>query len=94
MNPVHRAARALAENHALVSDGYYTLAARAVLRAIRDFDLDTQDDSEIDILMAGRAVLPEHDEPTQEDALNCWRAMIDEMLRVEAPCPPAPPGRV
>lgn len=53
---------------------------RAVLQAIRDIDLQTQDDTEIAMLMNGCAVLPEHDEPLQEDALNCWQAMIDAAL--------------
>lgn len=53
---------------------------RAVLTAIRDIEIDTQDDVEIGMLIRGRAVLPEHDEPMHEDALNCWQAMIDAAL--------------
>lgn len=55
-------------------------SVKIVLRAIRDIDLQTQDGSEIMMLMAGQAALPEHDEPLQEDALNCWQAMIDAAL--------------
>lgn len=61
--------------------------ARSVLTAMRNIDLDTQNNSEIEMLIRGRAVLPEHDEPMQEDALNCWKAMIDAAL-TEPPCPP------
>jgi hypothetical protein len=54
---------------------------RAVLASMRSIDLETQDDVEINMLVEGRAVLPEHDEPLQEDALNCWRAMIDAAMQ-------------
>ena len=57
--------------------------AREVLAAMQLSDRDTfgnLNESVITILVAGRAVLPEHDEPMQEDAANCWNAMIDAAL--------------
>lgn len=53
---------------------------RAVMRAVRDIDLATQDDVEVNMLVNGTAVLPEHDEALQADALACWQAMIDAVL--------------
>lgn len=58
----------------------YRSCARTVLTAIRDIDLETEDDVEISMLVEGAATLPEHDEPLQADALACWRAMIDASI--------------
>lgn len=95
MTPLERAARALASyryEHGANCQGLdrnqwvdrfwreFEIEARAVLQAIRDIEIDTQDDVEIGMLIRGQAVLPEHDEPMQEDALNCWQAMIDAAL--------------
>ena len=52
-----------------VSQSLYAEDARAVLAAMRE----PTDDMNI----AGRSVMPEHDEPLQEDAAACWGAMID-----------------
>lgn len=60
--------------------GLFVKAARAVLTAIRDIELETEDDVEINMLAEGAATLPEHDEPLQADALACWQAMIDAAL--------------
>lgn len=92
MTPLERAARAACDAAGYdwheTSDGSaypiadeWRKADRAVLTAIRD--INTDDDVEIAMLMAGRAQLPEHDEPMQEDAANCLRAMIDAMLAEE-----------
>ena len=54
--------------------------ARRVLTAMREIDLQSENDVEINMLTHGRAVLPEHDEPMLEDAKNCWQAMIDAAL--------------
>lgn len=58
----------------------FVKAVRAVLTAMRDIDLETEDDVEINMLAEGAATLPEHDEPLQADALACWQAMIDAAL--------------
>jgi hypothetical protein len=59
----------------------YSERVRAVLKAIREIDLATRNSFEIDMLVNGAAVLPEHDEALQEDALACWQAMIDAALQ-------------
>lgn len=65
-------------------------AVRAALMAMRISDADMDDDDYVDMLIAGRAVLPEHDEPLQEDAQACFNAMIDAILaESNTPCPTA-----
>lgn len=58
-----------------ILDGAYDLEdfVVAVLKGIREAATD-------EMLISGAAVLPEHDEPLQEDAANCWQAMIDAAL--------------
>ena len=53
---------------------------RAVLMAIRDIDLQTENDAEINMLVRGVTVLPAFDAPMPSDALDCWQAMIDAAL--------------
>jgi len=50
--------------------------ARAALMAVKELD----DQADADVLINGRAVLPEFDEPTQDDARACFAAMIDAIL--------------
>lgn len=54
----------------------YRAQARAVLMAVREL----QEEADAGALIAGRAVLPEFDEPLQEDAQACFTAMIDAIL--------------
>jgi hypothetical protein len=80
MTIVERAARALADNHLLVSDGHYQAAARAVLQAIRE--------PTHEVLRAGNITVPAQDESTpcyeydlgEDDANRVWQAMIDAAL--------------
>lgn len=86
---IERIARILAAEAGYLGDDAWrnrTEQAKRVLNALRLSDSDTfgnQNDSLIAMLMAGSAVLPEHDEPMQEDAANCWNAMIDAALGQE-----------
>lgn len=77
MTPLERAAKALADNHLLVSDGHYTEAARAVLRAIRVPSRE--------MLAAARGGAPSDAGPgllTSGDFLQSviWAAMLDAAL--------------
>ena len=93
MTPLEKAARALFDAspfrdtegpYEAQSDSYQELCmtyARAVLMAVRDLD----DEADAVALMAGRAVLPEFDEPLQEDAKACFTAMISAILAEPQP---------
>lgn len=65
MDIIERAARAMADNHLLVSDGHYKEAARAVLQAIREPDEG--------MIEAGRGMTPW--------PRTIWQAMIDQALK-------------
>lgn len=52
--------------------------ARAALMALRGLDEDNESDA--GVLIKGRAVMPEHDEPLLEDAAETFTAMIDAIL--------------
>ena len=76
---------ALANEYPETRDHFRKLAVAAIT-AMRLSDRDTfgnLNESVIAMLVAGTAVLPEHDEPIQEDAANCWNAMIDAALGQE-----------
>lgn len=81
-SPLERAAWAIWDGFGRPKGGWqrFIPTTQNMLRAIREIDLQTDHPVEVDMLCAGCAVLPEHDEPMQEDALNCWQAMIDALL--------------
>lgn len=50
------------------------------IATLRDINLETEEGSEIHMLVARRASLQENAEPMLEEALACWQAMIDAIL--------------